>query len=302
MSSRFDNGKVFGSRFDGWSLDERDPQVIQALLPLGEWLYRYYFRVTTDGWHHIPSQGSMLIVGAHNGGMLAPDTLMFMYDWFRRFGPERLVYGLMHPYVWMVPVYSQLTVQLGAIRAHPKMAIAALQRGAAVLVYPGGAEDLWRPHHQRHKIHFVGRKGFIKLALTQGVPIVPAISNGAHDTLLILTDCYKQLQQLHEWGVPWLFGIDPIVFPVYLGLPWGLTIGPWPNIPLPIAIHTRICAPIVFEHYGHAAAKDRDYVDACYEKVCTQMQLELDRLVQGLSGIGSPSNNTEQHLPKPRQT
>ncbi|MBV9389160.1 MAG: acyltransferase family protein [Chroococcidiopsidaceae cyanobacterium CP_BM_ER_R8_30] len=287
MSSRFDDGKVFGSRFDGWSLDDRDPQVIQALLPLGEWLYRYYFRVTTDGWQHLPSQGSMLIVGTHNGGMIAPDTLMFMYDWFRRFGTERLAYGLMHPYVWMVPVYSQLAVKLGAIRAHPKMAIAALQRGAAVLVYPGGAEDLWRPHHQRHKIHFAGRKGFIKLALTQGVPIVPAISNGAHDTLLILTDCYKQLRQLHEWGIPWLFGIDPIVFPIYLGLPWGLAIGPWPNIPLPIAIHTRICEPILFERYGHAAAKDRDYVDACYEKVCTQMQLELDRLVQGLSGIES---------------
>lgn len=285
MSSRFDYGKIFGSRFDGWSLDERDPQVIQALLPLGEWLYRYYFRVTTDGWHHLPSQGSMLIVGSHNGGMVAPDTMMFMYDWFRRFGTERLVYGLMHPYVWMVPVYSQLTVKLGAIRAHPKMAIAALQRGAAVLVYPGGAEDLWRPHDQRHKIHFAGRKGFIKLALTQDVPIVPIISHGAHDTLLILTDCYKQLRQLHEWGVPWLFGIDPIVFPIYLGLPWGLAIGPWPNIPLPITMHTRICAPIVFERYGHAAARDRDYVDACYEKVYTQMQLELDRLVQGLKGL-----------------
>jgi hypothetical protein len=64
----------------------------------------------------------------------------------------------------------------------------------------------------------------------------------------------------------------------------GLAIGPLPNIPLPVQIHTRICAPIVFERYGRAAASDRDYVDACYEKVCTQMQLELDLLFQGLSG------------------
>lgn len=231
----------------------------------------------------------MLIVGSHNGGMLAPDTLMFMYDWFRRFGPERLTYGLMHPNVWMVPVYAQLTVQLGAVRAHPKMAIAALQRGAAVVVYPGGAEDLWRLHKERHRIYFAGRKGFIKLALREGVPIVPAISKGAHDTLIILADFYKQLRQLHEWGMPWLFGIDPIVFPVYLGLPWGLAIGPLPNIPLPVPIHTRICAPIVFERYGRAAASDRSYVDACYKQVCIQMQLELDRLVEGLSGTGSPS-------------
>ncbi len=285
MSSRFNHS--MHSQFDGWSLEERDPRVIQALMPIGEWLYHHYFRVTTDGWHHLPSDGSMLIVGSHNGGMLAPDTLMFMYDWFRQFGPEREVYGLMHPYVWMIPLYAPLTVMLGAVRAHPKMATAALERGAAVLVYPGGAEDLWRPHQQRHQINFAGRKGFIKLALEEGVPIVPAISSGAHDTLLILADYYKYLRQLHEWGMPWPFGIDPIVFPIYLGLPWGLAIGPWPNIPLPVAIHTRICAPIVFERYGHAAARDRDYVDACYQRVCTQMQLELDRLVQGLNGIKS---------------
>lgn len=226
----------------------------------------------------------MLIVGSHNGGIIAPDTLMFMVDWFRRYGPERPVYGLMHPNVWMVPLYSQLTVKLGAVVAHPRMAIAALQRGAAVVVYPGGAQDLWRPHSLRHRIYFAGRKGFIKLALRQGVPIVPAISNGAHDTLIILADYYKQLRQLHERGMPWLFGFDPMVFPIYLGLPWGLAIGPLPNIPLPVAIHTRVCAPIVFEHYGRAAASDRAYVNACYEKVCTQMQLELDRLVQDPHG------------------
>lgn len=272
------------NRFDGWSLEGRDPDVIQSLLPVGEWLYRYYFRVTTDGWQHVPTKGSMLIVGSHNGGMLAPDTLMFMYDWFRRFGSERLTYGLTHPNVWMVPIYARLTVQLGAVKAHPKMAIAAIRRGAAVLVYPGGAEDLWRLHKDRQRIYFAGRKGFIKLALREGVPIIPAISKGAHDTLIILADFYKQMQQLHELGMPWLFGIDPMVFPIYLGLPWGLAIGPLPNIPLPVPIHTRICAPIVFERYGRAAANDHDYVDACYEKVCAQMQLELDRLFADQSG------------------
>lgn len=265
--------------FDGWSLEGRDPAVIESLLPLGEWLYRNYFKVTTDGWHHLPADGSMLIVGSHNGGLLAPDTLMFMVDWFRKFGAHRPVYGLMHPNVWMLPIYSHLTVKLGAVMAHPKMASAALQQGAAVLVYPGGAQDLWRLHKERDRIHFVGRKGFIKLALREKVPIIPAISHGAHDTLIVLADFYKELRQLHDWGMPWPFGFDPMVFPIYLGLPWGLAIGPLPNIPLPVPIHTRICPPIEFDRYGREAALDRDYVDACYEKVCTLMQRELDTLV-----------------------
>ncbi len=115
--------------FDGWSLEGRDPAVIAALLPLGEWLYRHYFTVTTDGWHHLPTDGSMLIVGSHNGGLLVPDTLMFMVDWFRNFGTKRPVYGLMHPNVWMLPIYSPLTVKLGAVMAHPKMARVALGNG-----------------------------------------------------------------------------------------------------------------------------------------------------------------------------
>ncbi|HBL14082.1 MAG TPA: glycerol acyltransferase, partial [Cyanobacteria bacterium UBA11162] len=44
-------------------------------------------------------------------------------------------------------------------------------------------------------------------------------------------------------------------------------IGPLPNIPLPVPIHTRVCTPIVFDRYGDEAASDRTYVDACYEQV-----------------------------------
>ncbi|MEG3987387.1 lysophospholipid acyltransferase family protein [Microcoleus sp. Pol7_A1] len=273
------DGKSSNYPFDGLSLDDRNPDFIQLLLPIWEWLYRYYFRVQSDGWHHVPASGKMLVVGSHNGGIAAPDMFMFLYEWFRRYGTERLAYGLMHPTVWQVsPDVASMAVQCGALKAHPKMAIAALRKNAPVLVYPGGAQDVFRPHHLRDRIYFAGRKGFIKLALREEVPIVPIISHGAHDTLIVLADLYEQAKQLHELGMPWLFGIDPVVLPVYLGLPWGLSIGPLPNLPLPVQIRTRVCEPIVFERYGSEAARDRDYVDACFERVTAQMQEQLDCL------------------------
>ncbi|MDJ0715518.1 MAG: lysophospholipid acyltransferase family protein [Prochloraceae cyanobacterium] len=265
----------------GWSLEDRDPKFLNSLMPLLEWHYRYYFRVKTDGWHHIPAKGKLLLVGSHNGGLAAPDLAMIAYDWFRHFGTERLVYGLMHPNVWKVyPEGAKRLAEMGAVMAHPKMAIAAFSKGASVLVYPGGAQDVFRPHSQRDKIYFAGRKGFIKLALREKVPIVPVISKGAHDTLIVLAECYKLAKQLHEWGMPWLLDVDPEVFPIYLGLPWGLAIGPLPNIPLPAQIHTRICNPIVFDRYGREAASNRSYVDDCYHLIVEQMQQELDRLYQ----------------------
>ncbi|MEL7038845.1 MAG: lysophospholipid acyltransferase family protein [Cyanobacteria bacterium J06592_8] len=268
------------SRYDGWSLDERNPDYINSIMLLWEWFYRYYFRVQTAGWHHIPSEGKFLIVGSHNGGLPAPDMHMCLYDWFRRFGTERLLYGLMHPNVWKAaPSVARQAAQCGAVIAHPKMAIAAFKRNASVAVYPGGAEDVFRPHSMRNQIYFAGRKGFIKLALREEVPIIPVISWGAHDTLFVLGDFYQLVQQLHQWGMPWLLDIDPEVFPIYLGLPWGISVGPLPNFPLPAQIHTQVCAPIHFERYGRQAALDRDYVDHCYERVQTQMQHELDGLI-----------------------
>jgi 1-acyl-sn-glycerol-3-phosphate acyltransferase len=267
-------------KYDGRSLDDRDPQAIrEVFMPAWKWLYENYFHVTTDGWEHVPD-GRVLAVGSHNGGLAAPDMFMLMYDWYRRYGTDRPAYGLAHAGVWQYFGYtSRLAVQAGAVVAQPKMAIAALQREATVLVYPGGAEDVFRPYHQRHKIEFAGRKGFIKVALRERAPIVPVISIGAHEGLLVLTDIYPFLSQLHERGIPWPFGIDPVVFPIYLGLPWGISFGPLPNIPLPTKIHTRICPPIEFERYGRAAANDRDYVDRCFTLVEQQMQAALDRLV-----------------------
>ena len=264
---------------NGWSLDERDSQVINALMPFWEWFYRYYFRVQTDGWHHIPD-GKVLLVGSHNGGLASPDMVMTMYDWFCRFGTQRPVYGLMHPCVWKVnPSLARLAEKTGAIVAHPKTAIAAFQRNASVLVYPGGAQDVFRPHSQRNQINLAGRKGFIKLALREQVPIIPVISKGAHDTLFVLADIYEWVEKLHKLGMPWLMDSDPEVFPIYLGLPWGISIGPLPNIPLPAQIHTRIGAPIIFNRSGAKAARDRSYVDECYETVLYRMQQELDDLV-----------------------
>jgi 1-acyl-sn-glycerol-3-phosphate acyltransferase len=272
----------------GWSLDDRNPKIIEKLMPFFGWVYRDYFRVQTDGWEQIPKTGKVLLIGSHNGGLAAPDTVMMTYDWFRQFGTERLAYALMEPKIWQfLPGLARLATQVGTIQPHPDLARAALRRDAAVLIYPGGAKDVFRPYSLRHKIYFHGHKGFIKLALQEEVPIIPFISHGAHSTLIVLADIYPQLQRLHQLGMPWLWGIDLGVFPIYLGLPWGIGVGPLPNIPLPIALHTRVCPAIVFDRYGEEAARDREYVDHCYHRVCQQMQQELDRLVREEEGSGS---------------
>ncbi len=260
-------------------LSRRDPKLLQATMPWLEVLYQYYFRVTSSGWENMPLSGSFLIVASHNGGLAAPDMYMFLYDWLRRFGAERPAYGLKHRELLTTPDRLVQAARWGIVPAEPKVAMAALQQGAPVLVYPGGVEEVFRPYSQRHRIHLAGRTGFIKLVLREEVPIVPVISTGAHETLIVLSDCQAVIRQLEQWrllSVNWPFGK---IFPIYLGLPWGLAIGPVPNIPLPIPIHLQVCPPIRFERYGREAARDRHYVKACYEQVHNQMQIALNRLI-----------------------
>jgi 1-acyl-sn-glycerol-3-phosphate acyltransferase len=280
-SGTHDRPNVLPERPYGFSLHERDRTLIESMMPIWDWIYHSYFRVQADGWHHVPPEGPMLVVGSHNGGLAAPDMHMMMYDWFRRFGFDRPAYGLMHPKLCQaLPALGAMAVKTGAIMAYPKLAIAALESGATVLVYPGGVQDVFRPHHQRDRIHLNGNQAFIKLALRQKVPIVPVISWGAHDTLWVLGDLYPWVKQWHEWGMPWLAQVDPEIFPIYLGLPWGISFGPLPNLPLPVQIHTRVLAPIWFESYGDEVSRDRIYVAECYERVRSTMQIALDELIQ----------------------
>jgi len=265
---------------DGWSIKDRSPEVLAAMMPLMKWFYDYYYRVQSDGWEQIPDDETVMFVGSHNGGLPAPDMHMMLYDWCDRFTTDKPLYGLMSPKVWEVfPALAHVATQMGAVRAHPKMAIAALNQNANIAVYPGGIQDVFRPYSQRHKIYFHGRRGFIKLAIKKGVPIVPMISYGAHSTFVVLADLYPQMKALHEMGMPWILGIDPESFPIYLGFPWGIAAGPLPHIPPPVQVHTRICKPIRFEKSGSAALKDTAYVERCFQQVKTEMQTALNSLV-----------------------
>jgi 1-acyl-sn-glycerol-3-phosphate acyltransferase len=267
------------NELNGLSLEDRSPQAIDQWLPLLNPIYHHYFRVQTDGWQSIP-EGQVLLIGSHNGGLATPDTLMMAYDWFRCFGTERPVHALMEPRVWQaMPVLAHLAAQAGALQANPHVTIQALNKGASLLIYPGGAKDVFRPFSQRHRICFHGQQAFVKLALEWHLPIVPLISYGAHSTLIVIAEIHDQLDAIAGGRFPWPFGFDPGIFPIYLGLPWGLSIGPLPNIPLPIKLHTRVLPPIWFDRYGSDVAHDRAYVDGCYKTVKRIMQEALDALV-----------------------
>src|SRR3989440_7921775 len=250
-------------------LDERDPDYIRESLPRLWLLASLYFRGEVRGLGNIPEEGAVLLVGNHSGGNLTPDTGVFTLAFCAYFGVERAFYQLAHNLVLSMPGLGFLR-KYGTAAASPENADTALASGAALLVYPGGDYEVHRPSWERHKVDFNRRKGFIRLALEQNVPIVPVVSIGGQETALFLTRGGSLARAL---GLDRAFRLK--VLPVSLALPWGLNVGDMlGHVPLPAKIVVEALPPV---HLRDEIGPDPD-VDEIYDHLIRVMQETLDAL------------------------
>ncbi|MFL5823209.1 MAG: lysophospholipid acyltransferase family protein [Solirubrobacteraceae bacterium] len=250
-------------------LDERDPDYIRENLPLMWLAASVYFRGEVRGLGNIPDTGPVLLVGNHSGGNLTPDTTIFTLAFTTFFGVERRFYQLAHNLVLAMPTLGALR-KFGTVAASPENARTALETGAALLVYPGGDYEVHRPSWQRHRVDFGGRKGFIRLALEQDVPIVPVVSIGGQETALFLTRGGSLARMLR---VDRLLRLK--VLPISLALPWGLNVGDMlGHIPLPAKITIETLPAIdLRQEFG-----PRPDVDEVYDHLMRLMQDTMDTL------------------------
>jgi 1-acyl-sn-glycerol-3-phosphate acyltransferase len=266
-------GRVIGSiaaeaqrRVPSADLDERDPDYIRETLP-GLWmLASLYFRAEVRGLQNIPDEGPVLMVGNHSGGNLTPDTHVFTLAFSTYFGVERRFHQLAHNLVLSMPGLAMLR-KYGTVAATPENAALALDKGAALLVYPGGDYEVHRPTWESAKVDFGGRRGFIRLAQERKVPLVPVVAIGGQETALFLSRGERLAR---------LFGLDRMfrlkVLPISLALPWGLNVGDMlGHIPLPAKITIQVLEPI------DVSGMD---VDEAYELVTSQMQTTLTGLAE----------------------
>lgn len=259
-------------RYDIDAIDNRDPRRYVQLLPLIHALSRYH-RAEISGLDRIP-KGPALYVGNHNGALYSADTFLWVGEIYERLGLSDVPFGLGHSLPLTMAPLHQFLVPLGAVRASHENAHKLFAAGHKALVYPGGDEDAMRPWRLRHHVRFAGRAGFMRLALREGVPIIPIAATGAHSTLMILHDFPALARHL-----PLLRKHRIKVLPVSLAMPWGLMFGPLPYLPWPSKIRVEILETMRFERSGEEAAKDEAYVCRCADEVESTIQRAMTRMV-----------------------
>jgi len=248
----------------------RDPVYIERTLPAVRLASQLYFRSDVRGLEHIPEEGPVLLVGNHSGGTLIADTFVFGQHFYDHFGAQRRFHQLAHDLVFKVPGLRALVERYGTVPASPTNMSRALRKDAALLVYPGGDHETYRPSWESDQIDFAGRTGFVELALKHRIPVVPVVAIGGQETALFLGQGRRFARAL---GVDRRLRLK--VVPAAIGPPFGLTVLDLPGrIPLPAKISVRVLKPIdLSDRLGSKPDPEEGY-----KLVTSTMQRTLTRL------------------------
>jgi 1-acyl-sn-glycerol-3-phosphate acyltransferase len=213
-----------------------------------------YFSAELVGRENVPQKGGALLVGNH--GVFGFDAAILGALLARDVG--RLPTWLADRHLWLTPGFGLTLDFAGAIKGERATAVAELQAGELVVVYPGGIFDSYKLARDRHRLKWGNRAGFARVAMMARVPIVPIAACGVDDIYRIVA---------REPGLGnLLFGDSRYNFPIALG-----RLGtPLPKR-VPVKIHAL--APIATEG-DPARPEDVEHVRAATYRA---LQEKLDR-------------------------
>ena len=236
-------------------------------------LMDYWFRMEIEGWEHLPKPPALLI-GIHSGAPFVWDAWTVGVQWWRRFGQDRILHGTAHDMLMATPGIGAYFRRMGVLPAAPDSIAAALAAGRDVALWPGGEVDSLRPWTKRDEAVLAGRKGFVRMAINSGVPIVPIATVGGPDSMPVIASGRR---------IARLLKLDQIarlkMFPIALSAPWGISPAILPEIPLPTKIRTAFQPPVELDR-DPAKAEDDDYVEEKYEEVRQSIQDGMTRLAR----------------------
>ena len=261
-------------RSSQWNLSGPDERLMRVQSPLWNLLMDRYFRMEMDGWDRLPA-GPSLMIGVHSGGSLTMDAWTVALQWYRRFGNSRILHGTAHDVLMAAPGLGDYFRAMGTIPPTRKAMAAALHAGHDVMLWPGGEQDAMRSWRKRDKAVLAGRKGFVRFAIQQQVPIVPVATVGGHDTVFVLSEG----RFIAKWS-----GLGKVLrgatMPIVSGFPFPLAVEILPmHLPLPAKIRTELLDPIELDT-DPTRSEDDQYVTSIYREVEASIQAGMDRLAK----------------------
>jgi 1-acyl-sn-glycerol-3-phosphate acyltransferase len=212
--------------YDAWGFHTETAKHAMAITHL---LYRYWFRVETQGIRNIPP-GRCMLIGNH-AGQIALDAAMIGAVLFFEAEPPRIIRGMGEYWLPTVPFVNEIMVRTGSVVGVRKNAIDMLEQEECVIAFPEGIRGMNKLIWDRYQLQEFGH-GFMRLALETDTPIVPIAVVGSEEQAPAIANL-KPLGRL--LGMP--------AFPVTLTWPWLGALG---MLPLPVKYRISFGEPMRF--------------------------------------------------------
>lgn len=237
---------------------------------VAQFLHRYYFRVTSEGGHHIPLKGPGMIVSNHSG-TLPIDAVITAVDVAKRTDPPRALRAIVDNFVGFLPFVNVFFYRVGQVIGHRRNFRDLLESGELVGVWPEGTRGLGKPYAQRYNLMRFS-VGFVEMSLTHRAPIIPTAVIGAEEQLPMAMNLKPLARAL---GFPY--------FPIPYLLP---VLGPLAFVPLPTKYHIYYGEPLrFFEDYGPETVDEPETILMLAEKVQLVIQDMLDHGLENRTSI-----------------
>lgn len=163
--------------------------------------------------------------------------------------------------LFRIPIVRELALWTGCVDARRSVAESLLDNGESLLILPGGESEQIRTTRGQEIVYLSSRKGFIKLAMRKGVPVVPVYVFGC-------SDYYNTRHAFFDARV-WLmkkFGVCITLATGYLGSP---------VCPLPVKTTIVFGKPLEFKT-KEKVAPTAEELDAAHAEFITELAKLFD--------------------------
>jgi 1-acyl-sn-glycerol-3-phosphate acyltransferase len=133
---------------------------------------------------NVPATGPFVLVGNHQ--LLGQDLPALVRELERTRGVR--VRGMADHFHFAVPLWREVLVRMGAVPGTRENCAALLAAGEPVLVFPGGAREVYKRRGEEYQLLWGKRTGFARMAIQAGCPIVPFAAVGAEDRFRVVLD------------------------------------------------------------------------------------------------------------------
>ena len=237
---------------------------------------RVWFRYRVRGLDRVPPPPCLFV--AHHSGFGIVEELCLAAFWYGEHDDARVIHGLTHDIAFKIPIIGTFYAAIGAIPASQDSAKMALAAGRDVIVFPGGDIDACRPLHQPRRVVFGARRGYARLALAGGVPVVPIATIGSHWSMPMLPGgaVLSRVLGMKRW-----LRVERLPLPlnIFLALglaalaaasvlpAWGYAIAALVVVPWPVRITTELLPSIDPTALAAEAGGEAEAVEAVHAAI-----------------------------------